>query len=78
MNLWVVVEFTTLIEVNVLVRDRGQMADEPLAEPVDGSTFGVVDSAVEGAREVVFNISKAGFAIESFASSSARFILRSR
>jgi hypothetical protein len=77
-NFRVVVEFTTLIEANALVGNRGRMADEPLAETVDGSTFGDADGAVEGTREVVWNINKTGFAIESFASSSARFILRSR
>jgi hypothetical protein len=55
-NLWVIMKLTTLVQANTLVLDKRQVADEPLAPLVHGSTFVDADGAVKGAGEVIFDV----------------------
>ena len=63
--------------MDVLVLDEGRVFHEPLAEPVDGCTFGDADGAVKRASEVIFDDKETGFTIETFVGGSAGLILGS-
>ena len=69
-QLWVAIEFATLVHVGVFVRAVRGMDVEEVSYPVDWCGFGEACFANEFAGGMVADKNPAGFAVESFIISS--------